>query len=1184
MCELNEDDELSAEQVRALFQAASSRELYEQTSLTDAALATADEEPPVLALAAAGWDELEQNAEAGSNGLLPHRAAGGSSALVCEAPASERTLALAGGVRVRAPLLQSPYVRSHRGLNRVTSVSRNNSRLLLIEAPRGLWSASNLRLRAQLESTGWLPLVACDARLKDLLDALHARGLRVAAPPEVSALAVGSSLASALPRVLVYGWRRADGGWLEGRLIAFNTNPKATVDGEAINLIATYEQDANAEAYHALSLDTYAMASVNGWLLFEPCADTSDRTLAAEPLEARELLSTPSRKARVVPPTTEATAVSTIEATLEAPLSALRTRRTCVDETARGIARSLGPAASSRPHDLQLSVGPSTSSASGQSLTAPTGSDASIASNSSALVSTEPQSRRPRAIFARSSLHGQQLTPTFLLATSPEAAEAGVKVRLKEQAELTGGDVALATKMRRVQGIDLYLQASSGGHAGLHGAQLLTLQTKVAHIGLLFLDMVREHGTGEHSMLAFPRGGIPRRLFAIVTRKEASDLLHAMQLTNVINVVQTRAEIRSLRDDDDRIRAGQAVLNAIFARLVRSMHAPDGVYALGMSEELLEAGLKKLQVSALLVKQFSELFSCSVFGRKRMKSGGGSMTDIVGWLNEGPHARDKALGKVKPYSEDYVKTTKSILAWWLRLQGWSVTRMPSKGDRPAYFAVVLLETRVVAKAYFTAKNLSTKQKLYRAMAATEEVMQILMQRKNLLVALDLQMGVAEDISYKLGLRLSEAERLNRNSIGFGTSQQRADAEVILDGSKADQAGVGFKRWLQHCHGCEYEWLSEANPDGRAWSMQSAAPHQFTSHTSPGSRCTVCMLLMLLDMQGDAAPDSPLFRKMAPHARWSWKGGTAGKARDFTAERLAYEQYNKYLHDLLKEVNIYLEKNGLTRWKLSEFHWHMFRHGHVIMALIFRTPEAEIIRSLRMEPKTVESYRAHTVGLLGAAFDEAQTQDGVQERAQEVQVDGMVRRVDVSPAAEVGNLRSELSLLCKQLHVTPSSLEKMGVQMQQLVIHGASRARLLSPRFVQPLLQHLHGCATPGDPASALAEHEVPLSTLVQSVDWALTAQRVSDEPAPEPRDGASARGDDAQTPPQNEVVSTSASSSAAAGSSAGASASAAGLSGEVESTIVDDDDGERTVVGNVGALHDSWQMAHAEARAQLGLA
>ena len=720
-----------------------------------------------------------------------------------------------------------------------------------------------------------MQLASRDAQLRRLLDGLHSRGMQVAAPPKGTSLEVGAASASDLPRVLLYGWE--GWGWLEGRLVARNTNTAAMVNGDPINLIAWYESD-NCEAQHALDLDSYGAPRISGWLLFEPMCPTStagtqegfaalpERAVSASEAEAAALPE-PSMASSSVAPRKRKAAVHDASGEhvdeANAPISVSRPRR-AMEATHAKIQKCLGVPGSSGSDVGAAAAAPATST-----IELP-----------SAVLTVASGGGRARALFTRTSLEGQALPPTFLLGTSPGAAVAGVKARIKEQGELTGqGHEAMASKMRRVQSMDLYLQAASAGHAGLHGSevggQLFTLRSKVVYAALLFGDMVRKDGVGRQSVLAFPRGGMANRVFATLTRQDAHDLLGAMNLMHVVaNVQRTRAEIRSLVASDERVVSGEGVLNVVFARLVRTMHAKGGIYECGMSNELLEAGLKKLQVGPLLVKQFAEALSCNAFGRQRVAAADDPM-EVIGWLNEQTHARD-ALGNIQPYSEDYVKTSKSILGWWLRMQGWESARMPSKGDRPAYYAVVALEgNRTVRRAYFLAKSLSRKQKLYRAMAATEDVMQILMLRQNISVALDLQMVTAEELSYRLGLRVSDVEHLTRRAIGFGKSEQYADVEFKIDRSKADASGVSFTRWLQHCHSCKFKWRSNGNEDGRGWSLETAAMYQCTSHAPAGSRCPVCLLLMLLNMQGEAPEDAPLFRKMALHARWSFDGGSPG---------------------------------------------------------------------------------------------------------------------------------------------------------------------------------------------------------------------------------------------------------------------------------------------------------------------
>ena len=94
-------------------------------------------------------------------------------------------------------------------------------------------------------------------------------------------------------------------------------------------------------------------------------------------------------------------------------------------------------------------------------------------------------------MFARASLEGFNLPPLVCLGVPQLDVDEAVRVRLEEQAMLTGKGVRkLQVKMRRVMQMDLYLQAASAGHAGLFGRavgeQQWTLGTKTSLFAMMF--------------------------------------------------------------------------------------------------------------------------------------------------------------------------------------------------------------------------------------------------------------------------------------------------------------------------------------------------------------------------------------------------------------------------------------------------------------------------------------------------------------------------------------------------------------------------------------------------------------------------------------------------------------------------------------------------------------------------
>jgi hypothetical protein len=358
--------------------------------------------------------------------------------------------------------------------------------------------------------------------------------------------------------------------------------------------------------------------------------------------------------------------------------------------------------------------------------------------------------------------------------------------------------------------MDLYFQAASCGHIGLHGAevggQLWTLRAKPSALAVLFLDMVRVHGklTDKAAQLAFPRGGYQSMVRAMVTRADASELLVALQADDEMSDDEARAmssSIQALPPEDELLVAGEAVLNSVFQRLVRKLHAPGGVFARGVSQEVFERGLPKLRVGTALVKQLGWYFICGG-GRRRLRSVCGAADEVVGIRYGSQYAHDN-LKRLRRFSERTVKGYRAVLSWWLRTQGWPSVRMPARSiERPAYLSVVQLEVRSFKKAYHTTLRLCVKQSEYRAMACTEDVVHVLLYQLVVTAALDLQTAVAIVLSYALGLRVSDVHLLNRNNFRFGLTSPRADVEFFTERHKGDGEGEGFSRWLQHCHGCE----------------------------------------------------------------------------------------------------------------------------------------------------------------------------------------------------------------------------------------------------------------------------------------------------------------------------------------------------------------------------------------------
>ena len=284
--------------------------------------------------------------------------------------------------------------------------------------------------------------------------------------------------------------------------------------------------------------------------------------------------------------------------------------------------------------------------------------------------------------------------------------------------------------------------------------------------------------------------------------------------------------------------------------------------------------------------------------------------------------------------------------------------------------------------------------------------------------------------------------------------------------------------------------AQGNADGCCWSVQTAARYQWDSTVTPAARCHVCMLGMLREVQGNPPDDAWVFRELVPSAKWSWQGGKAGSAADFTASRMKYERFNQRLHELLVRANFRRADLGLSPWKLAEFHWHMFRHGSAIMALLFKTPESEIMRSLRMTHETLRSYRAHVLTEYGMLFDRAQQQAGVEQRAWTVDCDRIAAQTVGAGTSTCGRLRDELLTLCRLLGIAPNTLRRAPAGFRQLVIHGAASNRMVSTEYARPLLEEMRRA----DATSAHADAEatgVLVSPLITAADIVLPLQQPS---------------------------------------------------------------------------------------------
>ena len=160
------------------------------------------------------------------------------------------------------------------------------------------------------------------------------------------------------------------------------------------------------------------------------------------------------------------------------------------------------------------------------------------------------------------------------------------------------------------------------------------------------------------------------------------------------------------------------------------------------------------------------------------------------------------------------------------------------------------------------------------------------------------------------------------------------------------------------------------------------------------------------------------------------------AASFSLARLTYDSFNTLLRQLLPLANAGRREIGLLDWPMREVHWHMFRHGHVMMALIFDTPESEVVRSLRMKLSTLEVYRAHVKPLFDQLLHEATQHSGVERRV--LRNNCLVLAKALSQGDEAGEWGELLLSFCEMYKVTPAGLHNMPQQLRQV------------PSFLQPL--------------------------------------------------------------------------------------------------------------------------------------
>ena len=673
--------------------------------------------------------------------------------------------------------------------------------------------------------------------------------------------------------------------------------------------------------------------------------------------------------------------------------------------------------------------------------------------------------RFSRALFARVCLHGEKLPAIGLLSSSPDTVETALSERLKIQTELTGqGLDALKAKMEQLRTCHFYLMVVTGGHAGLFDEDhLWILSAKPTLLGLMFADMAHIVGKGRTSQLAFPRGGFQSLLRARITRgiaQKVIDCVIGRRLKNKVERDEAAAEVASLADDDERILSGEAVLNQLFVSLVRELHAPDGMFAFGLPSAVLDLGAPKIRVGALFVKEVATYFGCGI-GLRRM-SASTDEAEVIGVATEHARARD-STGEIRPYAATTIRRTKRVLRWFLQRKGWETMKVEEKRDkngrvlRPGYTTIVVLEWRKNKKAYYNAIALSEQQKIFRAMAGTEDVAQEFVAQISPFTSRDLQFNTAVDVSKDLGLRASDARELTRGCLEFGASSSRADIKVVLARFKG--SGEGFSRWLQHRRDCKYEYLSPLNRDGRGWSLDMAAGWALPLDRSIPiqQRCTACLLLMLLDRQNDAEDDTPVFRKLARTAHWSFKGGAGSSPFDFTKDYVACGYFNRELHAVMDRVN--QDRANGEKYNTDSCHWHMWRHGAAMMSAIFDVSDDQACRTLRMSPSTLKEYREHVTAVLGAWINRAGMVDGSFERANRNKCRQMAVKALGESAAEdkVANLTERLARLCSTTKMSADVLRCAPPGWRQLILYGAAirSPPLLEPETVPALLEALH---------------------------------------------------------------------------------------------------------------------------------
>ena len=265
------------------------------------------------------------------------------------------------------------------------------------------------------------------------------------------------------------------------------------------------------------------------------------------------------------------------------------------------------------------------------------------------------------ALFARADL-GTIALPTLGLAIDVDGdgavqptSSTVVLSRIEAQEQVTGRSItALREDAHVVVKWDFYLQALSAGHAGLlQEGQLQVLRRRWSLIGHGFKDMVRVHGEGSSARLAFPRGGVQRMLFAMLTAGDMQAVLVAVDLETLGGVQwQRAARLAALASDDERLVAGGAALRPRFETLVRSLHTEGGMFASGLSEEVLVRGCAQLHIASDFVRECVRIFGLTKFGIRRLEKAA-SDEAVIGWRNDGRSSSEPSgvglMRRVRPY-------------------------------------------------------------------------------------------------------------------------------------------------------------------------------------------------------------------------------------------------------------------------------------------------------------------------------------------------------------------------------------------------------------------------------------------------------------------------------------------------------------------------------------------------------